>query len=113
MVRLRPLIRFQFRKFGSLFVLLIIHLASFSQSLKGKVSDMISDEVLVGANVHVKETGQKLFVELDGYFRINAIKPGNYTLIISYAGYDTKTEPVTISSNKTNNVHFRYFGHQG
>jgi len=98
------LIRFPIRAFVLLSALLLIQLVSFSQSLKGKVSDVVSDEPLVGANVLVKETGQKLFVGLDGYFRINTIKPGNYTLVISYTGYDIKTEPVTISPNKANFV---------
>src|SRR5258706_14053762 len=93
--------RFLIRIFVSLFILLFIQLASFSQSLKGKVSDLLSNEPLAGANVLVKETGQKLFVQLDGYFRITTIKPGNYTLVISFTGYDTKTTPVTISSSQT------------
>jgi hypothetical protein len=88
----------------SLSILLLLNLASFSQSLKGKVSDISTNEPLAGANVLVVETGQKLYVQLDGYFRINSIRPGKYALVISFTGYDTKTVPVTIASSQTTMV---------
>src|ERR1700676_1881861 len=100
----RLFIGFPLRTFVVLLSFLMIHVCSFSQSLKGRVSDSQTDEALLGANVLVKETGQKGFVQLDGYFRIYVVKPGVYTLVISYTGYYTKTEAVTVSSNKANIV---------
>jgi hypothetical protein len=71
----------------------------FSQSLKGKVNDAATGEPLVGTNVLVRETGKRVFVELDGYFRVKELKPGSYTIVLSYTGYVTKEETVRITSN--------------
>ena len=75
-----------------------MHVVCFSQSLKGKVNDAVTGEPLVGANVLVRETGKRVFVELDGYFRVKELKPGSYTIVISYTGYATKEETVPITS---------------
>jgi outer membrane receptor for ferrienterochelin and colicin len=77
-------------------LLLGIHIACFSQALKGKVNDGLTGESLVGANVLIRETGQRTFVELDGYFRIRVLKPGSYTVVVSYTGYTTIEQPVRI-----------------
>jgi outer membrane receptor for ferrienterochelin and colicin len=76
------------------FLFFILPIVSIAQSLKGKVSDGSSGEPLVGANVLIRETGQRAFVELDGSFRIKELKPGAYTLIVSYTGYTTKEQTV-------------------
>ena len=76
-----------------------IHVVCFSQSLKGKVNDAVSGESLIGANVLIRETSQRVFVELDGYFRIKELKPGSYNIVVSYTGYATKEETVRITSS--------------
>ena len=91
------LIRSPFVKLIFFIFLLSIYNPSFSQSLKGRVDDAVTGDALVGANVLVRETGQMLFVQLDGYFRVKEIKPGQYTIVISYTGYETRTEQTTIS----------------
>jgi hypothetical protein len=60
-----------------------MHVVCFSQSLKGKVNEAVTGEPLVGANVLVRETGTRVFVELDGFFRVKELKPGSYTIVIS------------------------------
>jgi hypothetical protein len=86
-----------------LFIVLFLVVPSlgFCQTLKGKVCDSASGEPLVGANVLVKETGQRVFVELDGYFRVKELKTGSYTLVITYTGYVMKEESVHISATGT------------
>ena len=78
-------------------LLLGIQVFGFAQSLKGKVNDGISGEPLVGANVLIRETGRRAFVELDGYFRIRELTPGSYTIVVSYTGYITKETTVSIT----------------
>ena len=73
-----------------------MHVACFSQALRGKVNDAVTGEPLVGANVLIRETGQRVFVELDGFFRIREIKAGTYTIVITYTGYVTKQEAIRI-----------------
>lgn len=75
-----------------------IQVVCFSQSLKGKVNDAANGESLIGANVLIKETGQRVFVELDGYFRVKVLKAGSYSIVVSYTGYVTKEESVRITS---------------
>ncbi|HEY4286533.1 MAG TPA: TonB-dependent receptor [Puia sp.] len=91
-----------FQKIAFLSLLLLgVQGICFSQSLKGKVDDAVTGESLVGANVLVRQTNQKTFVELDGYFRIRELKPGTYTIVISYTGYATKEETVRISTTNS------------
>jgi hypothetical protein len=97
----KALIRFPHRNSVLLILLLYIQVAAMAQSFRGKVTDATTGEPLVGANILIKETGQMLFVELDGYFRVRQIKAGQYTMLITYTGYDTKSERVTIGSANT------------
>jgi outer membrane cobalamin receptor len=81
-----------------IFLVSFICFSSFAQTLKGKVTDAITGEALIGAHVLIKETKQNYFVELGGNFVVKEIKQGQYTLVISYIGYNTRIEPVTISA---------------
>ncbi len=77
--------------------------AVFAQTIRGKVTDAQTGESLIGATVFINETKQTSFVELDGYFNIKNIKPGQYTLNIRFIGYDQKSESITVNTtdNKT------------
>ena len=79
-------------------LLLGLHIVCLSQTLKGKITDGLTGEPLVGANVLIRETGQRTFVELDGYFRVKELKPGSYTIVVSYTGYTTMEQPVRITA---------------
>ena len=80
-----------------LFLLLFgIHLVCRSQSLKGRVVDAATGEPLVGANVLVRETGQRAYVELDGTFRVQVLKAGVYTVVLSHTGYQVIEKRVPV-----------------
>ena len=68
--------------------ILLSTLYANSGIISGFISDSSSGEALIGANVFLKETGQGMATDLNGYYIIQDINPGNYTLMVSYVGFD-------------------------
>ena len=80
----------------------------FSQE-QGAVAGTILDkemnnEPLLFANIQVKNLSKKAQTNFHGHFEIAGIDPGNYTLLVSYLGYETLEIPITIEENKTTQV---------
>ena len=76
---------------------------AFSQN-KGSISGIISDKEsknapLAYANVSLKNTTYAVTTDLEGKYKISA-ESGNYTLQISFIGYETVEMPVTIKANE-------------
>tara|TARA_A100000164_G_scaffold131365_1_gene116473 strand:- start:236 stop:2581 length:2346 start_codon:yes stop_codon:yes gene_type:complete len=63
-------------------------LKSQTSIVSGFISDSSSGEALIGANIFLQETGQGMATDLNGYYIIQDIAPGNYTVMVSYVGYD-------------------------
>ena len=84
---------------------LLIISSSFALSQNGIISGFISDsssgEALIGANVIIQETGQGMATDINGYYIIQNIIPGEYTLMVSYVGFRLNRERVTISSSQS------------
>ncbi len=57
--------------------------------IEGMVSDSKKSEPLIGATVLIKGTSIGTATDIDGRFQLET-EPGNYTLEISYVGYQTK-----------------------
>ncbi len=80
----------------------------FSQNLgvvRGNVSDKtMNNEPLLLANVQI--IGQETITQTNfsGNFEISNLAIGNYTLIISYLGYETTEVPVTINENEVSYI---------
>lgn len=70
-------------------------------SVGGKVLDEKSAPVSY-ATVLLKGTAFGANTEDDGTFEINNVPPGNYTIDVSYVGYATFEQTVTVSSGRTN-----------
>lgn len=56
------------------------------ESLKGKAVQRASRKPLVGANVHVDETGEDAMTDSDGAFSLH-LNPGKYTVRVAAAGH--------------------------
>jgi len=84
-----------------------IHAVADAQSVKGKVNDAVTGEPLVGANVLIRETHRQLFVELDGSFHLKDLKPGTYTIVVTYTGYTVKEQTVHITSTGSQTISFQ------
>lgn len=69
----------------------------------GRITDS-NGNPLVGATLLVENTLLGVSSGKDGSFVINRLKSGNYTLVVSYMGYDTKKVDVTVSDNVYVNI---------
>ena len=65
----------------------------YSQSIQGKIIDASNSELLPGAVIKIQGTNKGTATDLDGKYILEDVKPGIYTIVISYIGYDTKTIP--------------------
>ena len=87
----------------STFIYIIGILAASAQgSVKGKVIDKQTDEVMEFVNVAVETSAGKLvkgaITDVNGQFNITGLKDGNYRLQVSFVGYKTLTHPFTLSA---------------
>jgi len=76
----------------------------FSQTqgaIKGTVTDQaMNSEPLLFANVQLKGSKTSYQTNFHGNFEISDVDAGEYTLVISYAGYDTEEFPIVVKENK-------------
>src|SRR3989339_958657 len=73
-------------------------------TVKGKITDTSTKEPLVGATVVLKGTTIGSSTDIKGNYTIEFIKPGKYTIAVSYIGYSTTTKTVEVSADKTYEV---------
>lgn len=80
----------------------------FSQqegSVAGTILDKeMNNEPLLFANVQLKNTSKSFQTNFHGNFEIHDIKVGEYTLVVSYLGYETLEIPIRIEKDKTTRV---------
>ena len=91
-------------KLKTLIFLLFIGLSSLAQT-KGTINGTITDKdsnntPLAFANALVKDTNIGVTTDESGRFSI-AIEPGNYTLQLSFIGYESVEVPVTVVAGQT------------
>lgn len=90
-----------------LFGLFSIVSAGTTGKLAGRVVDKQSGEPLIGANILIKDTQFGAATDLDGYYSILNLPPGNYVLQAIYIGYQTiEITNVTVSVDLTTNIDF-------
>ena len=84
---------------------IIYMVASFSfgqtGTITGKVLDASDGSPLMGANVVLEGTTQGAASSTDGQYSILQVDPGDYTLMVSYIGYETLKMDVTVISGET------------
>ncbi|MBK8946655.1 MAG: TonB-dependent receptor [Ignavibacteriae bacterium] len=70
--------------------------------LSGKIVDAQSGEVLIGANILIKNTNIGASTDLDGRYKIKNLSPGYYTIVYSFISYSTVTKSnILIKDNET------------
>jgi outer membrane receptor protein involved in Fe transport len=74
----------------SLLIFLIsnISFAGTTGKLSGKITDAKTGEPVIGANILIEGTYLGAAADVDGYYYINNIPPGEYTVIVSSVGYE-------------------------
>ena len=77
-------------------------LVGFSQtgSIRGFVYDDSNGEPVIFTNVYLKGTSYGASTDVNGYYAITQVPPGNYTLTVTYLGYDTISFPIALKENK-------------
>ena len=61
-------------------------------------------EALIYANVSIKGTSVKTESDSNGLFQLEKLKEGNYTLVFSFIGYETKELNVQVNSGRSTEV---------
>ncbi|MGE5315103.1 MAG: TonB-dependent receptor [Acidobacteriota bacterium] len=62
-------------------------LAGTTGKISGRVTDAQTHEPLVGATIQIEGTYMGAASDMDGYYYINNIPPGNYTVFVNMLGY--------------------------
>jgi hypothetical protein len=74
-------------------------------SINGKVLDATNGEAVIGANAVIQGTTVGASTDLDGNFAIPNVKPGTYTVIVSFVTYKTQTiTDVIVENGKRTNL---------
>lgn len=93
----------------SLFLLMITAFG-FAQNqggLRGTVLDQeMQNEPLLFAHVQLKGVDAKTETNFHGNFKFDALNSGDYTLVVTYAGYETIEMPITVKSDEITQVNF-------
>jgi hypothetical protein len=76
--------------------------ASFAQTgtIRGFVYEKESGEPVIFTNVYLLKTTYGSATDVNGYFVISNIPPGDYTLMVTYLGYDSLQMPVSVYANE-------------
>ncbi|HEY3430466.1 MAG TPA: carboxypeptidase-like regulatory domain-containing protein, partial [Cyclobacteriaceae bacterium] len=71
-------------------------------SITGVVTDASTGEALIGANVVIAGTQTGAPTDVEGKFVLNNMKPGSYTLLVTFVTYKTDTlSSVIVEAGKT------------
>ncbi len=74
--------------------------------LRGFVFGQSTGEPLLFANIILQGTTSGAMSDANGYFIISNVKPGEYRVMITYIGYDTLIESVTIKPDEITSRRF-------
>ena len=89
--------------FGALFFLGSVVAFAQENSVKGFVYEEATGEPMMFTNVYLKGTTFGGSTNENGYFNINRIPDGSYTLIITSVGFDTITDHFNLAKGQTIN----------
>lgn len=87
--------------YTALFFISALSFAQNTGSISGNLLDFESNnDPLMFAKVLIKETGAEVLSDEKGLFKFENLKNGDYTLVSSFVGYDTKESKINVKSNK-------------
>jgi hypothetical protein len=67
-------------------------------SVSGTVKDSANGETIIGATIHFRETKAATATNAYGFYSLSG-KPGRYTIVISYIGYQTITRSIDLKGD--------------
>ena len=87
-----------------LLLFMVATAVSFAQNtIKGFVYDNNSGEPVPFANVVLKGTNYGVATDINGFFSINKIPDGKYTLMLRYVGFEEYSEDISLSGKQVVN----------
>ena len=77
--------------------------------MKGVLFDESNGEAIPFANVVLDGTTHGCATDINGFFLINKVKEGTYTLKVKYVGYEEYSEQITLQKNRivTKTIHLK------
>ncbi len=75
-------------------------------AVRGFVYEASTGEPVIFSNVYLERTTYGASTDINGYFSITKIPPGTYTLLVTYLGYDTLRQEITVSAGQVLNKKF-------
>ncbi|MBU1369173.1 MAG: TonB-dependent receptor, partial [Bacteroidetes bacterium] len=96
------------RLFLFLFVILSYATATHAQeaAVRGFVYEASTGEPVIFSNVYLEGTNYGASTDINGYFSITKILPGEYQLLVTFLGYDTIRQELVLSANDVLNRRF-------
>src|ERR1700749_3218540 len=91
------------KKFIGLFFLLLLSTALLNAqtaNIRGFIYTKDNGEPALFTNVYLKDTTSGNATDINGFCNKSKIKPGTYTLVASYLGYDSIFETITVTANQ-------------
>lgn len=89
------------RLYTIIFFLFVAVFSAYGQNtIKGVLYDDETGEAIPFANVMLDGTKHKVATDINGFFLINKVPDGNYTLLIRYVGYAEYREELTLSKGQ-------------
>lgn len=84
-----------------LFIVLLVSVSASGQygTIRGFVYEEETGEPIIFTNVYLYKTSYGAATDVNGYFVISKIEPGNYELMITYLGYDTLRMDVNVEAD--------------
>ena len=86
----------------AIFFISALNYAQDTGSISGKLLDFESNNApLMFAKVLIKETSAEVLSDENGVFKFENLENGEYTLVSSFVGYETKESKIKVELNKT------------
>lgn len=82
-------------------------MAGSTENQSGSISGTLMDPagaVLSGAQVSIPSNDRIAFSDQQGRFFFSGLQPGDYTIVVSYIGFQRLTKPVTVNPGATTSV---------
>jgi hypothetical protein len=88
-------------KISGIFLFLFLSFESFSQTanIRGFVYTKDDGEPSIFTLVFLSGTSYGVSSDVNGYYSISKVRPGNYTLMVTAIGYDTIRENISVKDN--------------
>jgi iron complex outermembrane recepter protein len=85
---------------GGLFAAFSLQAQSAPGSIQGRVFNPVTQEYVRNAEVRLEGTNQVAFTENDGSFRFASVPAGQAAITVTYTGYQTVRESLSVSSGQ-------------